>query len=86
MNQKELKSLVKSVIREEVGNMLPTAPKDHEASMAKAELRDMLKNGADLYKDIQEGQELPGWVSAYITLASDYIHSVYEWMEEQESK
>jgi hypothetical protein len=86
MNKKELKSLVKSVIREEVGNMLPTAPKDHEASMAKAELRDMLKNGADLYKDIQEGQELPGWVSAYITLASDYIHSVYEWMEEQESK
>ena len=66
--------------------MLPASPKDHEASMAKAEIRDMLKNGADLYKDIKDGQELPGWVSAYITLASDYIHSVYEWMEEQEAK
>jgi hypothetical protein len=85
MNKKELKSLVSNVIREEMGNMLPMAHKDHEASMAKSELRDMLKNGADLYKDIQEGQELPGWVSAYITLASDYIHSVYGWMEEQKS-
>lgn len=60
--------------------------KDHEASMAKGELRDMIKNGAELYKMIQPGQELPGWVSAYITLASDYIHSVNEYMTEQNSE
>jgi flagellin-specific chaperone FliS len=56
---------------------------DHEASMAKAELRDMLMNGAKIYPLIQPGDELPGWVSAYITLASDYIHSIKEYMIEQ---
>ncbi len=86
MNKKELTTLIKTVIQEEVSNMTPHAHKDHEASMAKSEIRDMLKNGTDLYKNIKEGQELPGWVSAYITLASDYIHSVYTWMEEQETK
>ena len=59
---------------------------DHEATMAKAELRDMLTHGVLLYKMIQPGQELPGWVSSYITLASDYIHSVTEYMTEQEAE
>jgi hypothetical protein len=56
---------------------------DHEASMAKGELRDMIKNGAQLYNMIQPEQNLPGWVSAYITLASDYMHSVVEYMTEK---
>lgn len=56
---------------------------DHEAQMAKGELRDMLTHGAKLYQMIQPGQNLPGWVSAYITLASDYIHSVAEYMTEE---
>jgi len=56
---------------------------DHEAQMAKGELRDMLTYGAKLYQMIQPGQNLPGWVSAYITLASDYIHSVTEYMTEK---
>ena len=86
MNKKELTSLIKSTIQEEVSNMVPHAHKDHEASMAKSELRDMIKNGAALYSNIKEGQELPGWVSSYITLASDYIHSVYGWMEEEKIK
>ena len=51
---------------------------DHEGSMAKSELKDMLMNGAALYRMLGENDELPGWVSAYITLASDYIHSVTE--------
>ena len=58
---------------------------DHEASMAKGELRDMLINGSMLYQLIEEGQNLPGWVSAYITLASDYIDSVKGYMVEKES-
>ena len=56
---------------------------DHEASMAKSELRDMLMNGAKLYQMIEPGENLPGWVSSYITLASDYIHSVSEYMTEK---
>lgn len=56
---------------------------DHEATMAKGELRDMLINATRVYQMIQEGDELPGWVSAYITLASDYIHSISEYMTEK---
>jgi hypothetical protein len=59
---------------------------DHEASMAKGELRDMLMNGAKLYQMIKPGENLPGWVSSYITLASDYIHSVSEYMTEKSAE
>ena len=58
---------------------------DHEGKMAKGELRDMIKNGLIIYKSFDKNDELPGWVSAYITLASDYMHSVMEYMVEQNS-
>jgi len=53
---------------------------DHEASMADSELRDMISNASKLQNIIQPGDELPGWVSAYISLAADYMHSVAEYM------
>jgi hypothetical protein len=80
--KKDLNSLIKKMVKEEMSNFLPGGHHDHEAKMAKSELRDMVENGAALYKMIQEGENLPGWVSAYITLASDYMHSVYEYMRE----
>ena len=84
--EKKIKSVIRSIIKEEMTNMIPTKKHDHEASMAKGDLRDMITNGTALYKMIQEGQELPGWVSAYITLSADYIHSVYGYMVEEQSK
>lgn len=57
---------------------------DHEATMAKGELRDMIENAAKTYKMIKPNQQLPGWVSAYITLASDYMHSIAEYLTEEE--
>jgi hypothetical protein len=56
---------------------------DHQATMAMAELRDMIKNASELYGTIQPGMRLPGWVAAYITLASDYMHSVNEYAQER---
>ncbi len=58
---------------------------DHEGKMAKGELRDMIKNGLIIYKSFDKNDELPGWVSSYITLASDYMHSVMEYMVEESS-
>ena len=58
---------------------------DHEGKMAKGELRDMIKNGLIIYKSFDKNDELPGWISAYITLASDYMHSVMEYMVEENS-
>jgi hypothetical protein len=54
---------------------------DHEAAMAKAELAQIAKNAMAVYKMIQEGDELDGWISSYITVANDHLNSVQEHME-----
>ena len=53
---------------------------DHEAKMAKSELVNIAKNAMDLFKIIEEGDELDGWVSSYITISNDHINSVHEKM------
>jgi len=58
---------------------------DHEASMARAELVQIAKNAIALAKIIHEGEDLPGWVSSYITLANDHLNSVHEHMEYKSS-
>ena len=59
---------------------------DHEASMARAELMQIAKNAIALAKIVHEGDDLPGWVSSYITLADDHLNSVHEYMEYQSAK
>jgi hypothetical protein len=54
---------------------------DHEASMARTELMQIAKNSMNLLKIIEEGDNLDGWVSAYITLANDYMNSVHDHLE-----
>jgi len=58
-----------------------TESTDHEASMAKAELLQIAKNAKILFMRIQDGDELPGWVSSYITLANDHLNSAAENIE-----
>jgi len=82
--QTELPDEVQSKIVDE--NHLTWPPtQDHEATMAMGELRDMIKNAATIYKIIKPNQQLPGWVSSYITLASDYMHSIAEYLVEEEA-
>jgi len=59
-------------------------PHDHEGRMARGEIRNLIKNSLVLYKLIQKDDELPGWVSSYISLANDYINSVTQYMEEDQ--
>ena len=56
---------------------------DHEAPMAHGELKDAISNASKIQSMVGEQDNLPGWVSAYITLAADYLHSVAEYMEGQ---
>ena len=56
-------------------------PDNHEAQMARADLYKLANYSMKLFKMIQEGQELEGWVQAKITKAADYIASVYHYME-----
>jgi hypothetical protein len=59
---------------------------DHEAGMAKNELRDMVSNASKIDSMVGESDELPGWVSAYISLAADYMHSVAEYLAGESSR
>lgn len=53
---------------------------DHEAAMARSDLYKLAQYSAKLFKMIDEGQQLEGWVQAKITKAADYIASVYHFM------
>lgn len=58
--------------------------KDHEVQMARAQLYHLAENSIQLHKllrKISEDQGLEGWVQSKITLASDYIESVLNYME-----
>lgn len=63
------------------GAPAPQKPDNHEASMARADLYKSANYAFKLFKMIQDGQELEGWVQAKITKAADYIASVYHYME-----
>jgi hypothetical protein len=56
---------------------------DHEASMAHGEIKDAISDASKIQSMIGDNDDLPGWVSSYITLASDYLHSVAEYMAGQ---
>jgi predicted RNA-binding protein with EMAP domain len=56
-------------------------PDDHEAKMARADCYKLAQYSAKLFKMINEGEELDGWVQAKITKAADYISSVYHYLE-----
>lgn len=54
---------------------------DHEAKMARADLYKLAEYSIKLFKLIGEDDELDGWVQSKITKASDYISSVYHYLE-----
>ncbi len=54
---------------------------DHEAAMARADLYKLANYSFKLFKMIQDGDQLEGWVQAKVTKAADYIASVFHFME-----
>ena len=63
------------------------AEQDHEVQMARADCFYAAKDAIELHKiltGISEQQGLPGWVASKITLASDYLKSVKEYLEYKE--
>ena len=63
------------------GASLPQGEVDHEGAMAKADLYKLANYSLKLFKKIQDGDQLDGWVQAKITKAADYIASVYHYLE-----
>lgn len=54
---------------------------DHEVNMARSDLYSLVKNASkihDILTHVTEHEGLRGWQQSYITLAADYINSVYD--------
>jgi hypothetical protein len=62
-------------------NSLPDHGPDREGAMAKADLYKLANYSLKLFKQMQDEDQLEGWVQAKITKAADYIASVYHYME-----
>jgi len=74
-------------IKEGLGDAAHKAELDHEVQMARADLYKLAKYSIKLHellKNISEAEGLEGWVQAKITKASDYISSVYHYMDYDE--
>jgi hypothetical protein len=54
---------------------------DDEGRMAKADLYKLANYSLKLFKQLEDNQQLEGWIQAKITKAADYIASVYHYME-----
>lgn len=89
-DSKEILKLIREQVEQYMTNVPVTQQQmpmhDHEGKMAKSELRSMIENAIKLYNMIDKNEQLPGWVSAYITLSSDYINSVAEYLTENHAE
>jgi len=62
-------------------NSMPDQGIDREGAMAKADLYKLANYSLKLFKQIQDEDQLEGWVQAKVTKAADYIASVYHYLE-----
>jgi hypothetical protein len=94
LNSDKLKGLIKEVL-DEMCDDIPSDPihhsggrcaDDHEASMAKSDLRRLHEYSMEVDQMIRDGDELEGWVQSKITKAADYIASVKHYLEYNISK
>jgi len=60
---------------------LPSGEVDREGAMAKADLYKLANYSHKLFQQIQDEDQLEGWVQAKITKAADYVASVYHYLE-----
>jgi hypothetical protein len=89
MYHNELKALMsknkgESAVKEDLAQMAQKVEQDHEVQMARSDLYKAAKYSIKLHdrlKNISEQEGLEGWVAAKITKASDYLSSVYHYMD-----
>jgi len=92
-----LRESKKNSVDEGCGDMPPLPPvsampvdadhgDDHEGEMARSQLQQAAEASASLMALIQDGENLPAWVQAKLTKASDYLDSVRRYMEYKEVK
>ena len=84
-NMKDLQKHQHDLIKnEDLAQMAHKVEQDHEVQMARSDLYKAAKYSIKLHdrlKNISEEEGLEGWVAAKITKASDYLSSVYHYMD-----
>lgn len=61
-------------------------PGHEEGKMAKAQAYELMKDAEDVCRMINDGDNLPEWLEAKITLASDYMNKVKDYLSNYEMK
>ena len=54
---------------------------DHEGSMAKRQMFKTAQYAAEIFDNIQEGEEFPAWIQSKMTKIADYIGAVKHYLE-----
>ena len=53
---------------------------EYRGQMARTQLMSIAEKAGELAKDIQDDTQLEAWVESKITLAEDYIQTVYDYL------
>ena len=71
------------IIKEEVSEI--AVKRDKEGKMAKFDAKEAYEDAIDVFKMIDEYDDLPEWLEAKITKASDYLNSVKDYLQHHHS-
>lgn len=53
---------------------------EYRGQMARTQLMSIAEKAEELAKDVQDDTQLEAWVESKITLAEDYIQTVYDYL------
>ena len=59
----------------------PHHDEDHEGNMAKRQMYKTAKYAAEIFDNIQDGDEFPAWIQSKMTKIADYIGAVKHYLE-----
>lgn len=57
---------------------------ENESNMAKAQVKSIVKNAYEVHLKLQEMSELPAWIQSKLSIASDYLTSVNDYLGEKD--
>ena len=90
LSEETIRQLIKEQINEMCGDMqsidMEAQPshhheEDHEGSMAKRQMYKTAQYAAEIFDNIQDGDEFPAWIQSKMTKIADYIGAVKHYLE-----
>lgn len=82
----KLKDTIKKVLLNEVSGSDHDDYDEYRGQMARVQLKSIVEKATGMLQDIQDDTQLEAWVESKITLAEDYIQTVYDYLKHKEDK